>query len=143
MIALAGNVTLPAMWPVVAPSQIPLSEIGKFTVEFAVSACVVLLHVLPATATPDAVIVQTPPIEMTALPFVMSTAVVLVAVPVQLAEDVTDVDRNGEMLLLQLSHTGPAAVPDALTVFATSLPVDRTFTVAVHDTVEPLFVVSV
>jgi hypothetical protein len=129
-----GNTTEPAMVPVVpTPRQNPLVLSGNVGVELAVSVCVALAHVLPGTEAPVTVIVQRPlPMLITALPFVTSTAVALVAVAVQDALDVTTVGE-APRLFEQLLNVGPASVPAAFVVWARS-PVAFTFRVTVHST---------
>jgi hypothetical protein len=116
------------------PGQNPVLVIGNVGVELAVSVCVALLHPLPGTETLSAVIVQAPlAILMRALPWVTSTAVVLVAVAVQEAVEVTWVGPN-PVLFVQLLNVGPASAPAAFVVWARS-PVALTFRVTVHVTV--------
>jgi hypothetical protein len=134
VIVAVGNTTAPDMEPVaVLPGQNPVRVIGN-ALAFGESVCVALLHVLPATVTLSAVIVQVPlPILMKALPVVTSTNVVLVAVAVQDALDVTTVGVTPK-LFVQLLNVGPASVPAAFTVRARS-PCAKTLIVVVHVTV--------
>jgi hypothetical protein len=106
---------------VVAPSQMPLSETSQLTPLFAVSVGgeTVWFHTLLLTVNAGAVIVQMPPILITKLPFVRSTAVSDVAVSVH-GDDVTVVTRPELIELRQLDQLGPAGLPSESVVVATA-----------------------
>jgi hypothetical protein len=132
----AGNVMDPDMVPVaLTPRQNPLRVSGNDTPELGVSVCVALLHALLGTETLDAVTVQTPPMLITALPFVTSTDDVLVAVATHAELDVTVVGESPR-LFVQPLNVGPASAPAAFVVVARS-PVALTFVVTVHVTDAP------
>ena len=123
-------VTEPVHLADVSPGQMkPDSEIGNVCV-LGVSDLVALLHVAP-TDMLDVVIVQCPrngaAKVMTKLPFVTSTAVVLVAVRVQGELDTTNTTLAGGTLVVQPENDGPAGV-DVLgsVVKASTPPADRT-----------------
>jgi len=119
-----GTRTEPVMLAVLPAGQRkPLFVTGKVPAD-GVNVCVALLHVLPARETLVAVTVQMPGTVITALPLLTSTAVVLVAVKFHADELVTV--AAGPRFVVQFENVGGAAVPAALLVKATSLPVDRT-----------------
>jgi hypothetical protein len=127
-----GTVTEPVMFATLVPVPPGHSSPDCVTLKPVVAGVNVadaLFHVLPGRATAEAVIVQISVLPtdtvITALPFVTSTAVVLVAVNTQALADVT-VALDPEMFVVQSENVGPASAPAALTVVAMSLPVERT-----------------
>ncbi|WP_324904045.1 hypothetical protein [Baekduia sp.] len=121
--------TEPDITPDVSPGhRDPDSEIVK-DVELGVIVALELFHVagiatfaavMVHTVRPNAVIV------ITALPFVTSRAVVLVAVMFHALEELTSTALTPGTLVEQEENVGPAATPAAFVVWARSLPVDRT-----------------
>jgi hypothetical protein len=132
-----GTLTDPDIVPLVPPSQIPVSVIGKLVELFAVSVeGGPFSQPLFLTVTPLATILQiTVPVageqvavpgerrSITAPPLETSTLVVLTAVSAQelLAPvpELTHVLRAAEIVFVQPVQTGPARVPAESYVFAT------------------------
>jgi hypothetical protein len=132
-----GMFTTPVILIVVSPRQnAPDSEMGKLVAP-GVIMCVALFHV-QAKETPDAAILQSPKAleVIVKLPFVRSTAVVLVAVKVQGASTTTATAPR--TLDVQLEKVGGAGVvPPVSAVKASAPPADRTPEWKVHVIVTP------